>query len=249
MKGKIWQFWDNPPGQTDPPAYIKLCQETVHKHCSTDFDIHLVTTENVKQFLPNIPDVFFHISQINNKSNYLRYMLLREYGDFWLDTDLIIFQSLKPLYELLKDGIDLIATASPTLVYGEPECGFLLSSYRGNIISKAVEIIEYAIKLQPPGHVFKWGSLGPATIRQAVKGKVYHHLDCRLMSPVSSWQAFRFEGKDSIDRYCNEESYGCMLFHQMFKQCNSSFLRMSRQELLDSSTLLGQLFRKAIQHR
>lgn len=242
----IWLYWDNPPGQTAPPAYIELCWESIRQHCGEDFDIHFVTTNNVKQFLPDISANFFDIAQINNKSNFLRYTLLKEHGGIWLDSDLILFRSLKPIFDLLKDDIDLIATASPTLKYGEPECGFLLSTAYGTIISKAVSIIEYALSLHPPKHIFKWGSLGPGTIRQAVKGKRYHHLDYRLLMPVPSWEAFRFGGKESINKYCNDISYGCMLFHEMFRQCNSPFLRMNRQQLLDSPTLLGQLFRKAM---
>jgi mannosyltransferase OCH1-like enzyme len=242
----IWLYWDNTPGQTAPPTYIQLCWETIRKHCGKDFDIHLVTTENVRQFLPSIADNFFQIAQINNKSNFLRYTLLKEHGGIWLDSDLILFQSLKPTLDLLKDGIDLVATASPTLQYGEPECGFLLSTKNGDVITKAVSVVEYALNLQPPGHIFTWGSLGPKTIRQAVKGKKYHHLDCRLISPVPSWEAFRFAGKESIDKYCIDGSYGCMLFHEMFKQYNSPFLRMNRQQLLESPTLLGQMFRKAL---
>jgi len=240
-------FWKNPPGQTNPPAYIKLCMETVNKHCNTDFDINLVTTENVKHFLPNISPMFFKIAQINNLSNYLRYHLLREHGGIWLDADVILFKSLKPTLDLLRDGIDLVATASPTLRYGEPESGFLLSTKGGATITKAVSLIEYALSLHPPGHIFKWGSLGPGTVRQAVKGRKYHHLDHRLLMPIASWEAFRFEGKESIDKYCNDKSFGVMLFHQMFKQSNSKFLSMSREQLLNSPTLLGGIFRMAIE--
>lgn len=248
MKPKIWLYWDNPPGQSEAPAYIQLCWESIHKHCGKDFDIHLVTTENVRQFLPNISPSFFQIAQINNKSNFLRYTLLREHGGIWLDSDLILFKSLKSmLYLLDKDEIDLVATASPTLKYGEPECGFLLSTQRGEVISKAVSTIEYALNLHPPGHIFKWGSLGPKTIRDAVKGKKYHHLDHLFLMPIPSWEAFRFDGKESINQYCDEDSYGVMLFHEMFRQSNSTTLRMSRKQLLKSSTLLGQMFRKAME--
>jgi hypothetical protein len=245
-KPKIWIYWDHPLGQTETPAYIQLCWETIKKYCGTDFDIHLVTTENVRQFLPNISESFFHIAQINNKSNFLRYTLLKEHGGIWLDSDLILFQSLKPMLDLLEDDIDLVATASPTLKYGEPECGFLLSTKGGTVITKAVSIIEYALSLQKPGHIFKWGSLGPRTIRQAVKGRRYHHLDYRLLMPIPSWEAYRFGGKESMGKCCIEGSYGCMLFHEMFKQYNHPILRMNRQQLLESPILLGKMFRKAV---
>lgn len=241
----IWLYWDHKPGATAPPPYIELCWESIRKHCGADFNIHLVTTANVKQFLPNIPDMFFQIAQINNKSNFLRYTLLKKLGGIWLDSDLILFKSLKPMLELLTEDIDLVATASPTLRYGEPECGFLLSSQNGSVITKAVAVIEYALGLHPPGHIFKWGSLGPGTIRQAVKGKRYEHLEHRLLMPIPSWEAYLFASKDSVDKYCNDTSFGIMLFHQMFVECNSPFLTMSKQALIDSETLLGQMFRRA----
>jgi len=245
-KPKIWLYWDNIPPAVEPPAYIKLCLETIERHCQEDFNIHMVTTDNVKQFLPNISETFFQIAQINNKSNYLRYMLLREYGGIWLDSDLILFRSLKPTLDLLKDGIDLIATASPTLKYGEPECGFLLSTQRGGVISKAVNLIEHALSLHEPGHIFRWGGLGPSIVRQAVSGLSYHHLDNKLIQPIASWEAFRFDGKEQIDRVCIENPFGVMLFHQMFKQGNSQSLRMNRGQLLEAPTLLGQMFRRAM---
>lgn len=248
MKPNIFLYWDNPPGQLTPPAYIELCWETIRKHCDTDFDIHLVTTENVRQFLPSISDSFFKISQINNRSNYLRYTLLKEFGGIWLDSDLILFKSLKPLLNLLEDNISLVATASPTLQYGEPECGFLLSTKGGTVITKAASLIEHALNLHPPGHIFKWGSMGPGIIRQAVKGKKYHHLDHRLMMPIPSWEAYRFGGKESMEKCCIEGSYGVMLFHQMFKDYNHPILRMNRQQLLESPILLGKIFRKAMEN-
>lgn len=245
MKPTIWMYWDHRPGVTLVPSYIELCWESINKHCGEDFDIHLVTTKNVKEFLPNISDMFFDIAQINNKSNFLRYTLLKDHGGIWLDSDLILFKSLKPMLELLTKEIDLVATASPTLRYGEPECGILVSKKGGTVITKAVAIIEHALNLRNPGHVFKWGSLGPATIRQAVKGSIYQHMEHPLIMPIPSWEAFRFAGNDSIDKYCKNNSFGCMLFHEMFRQCNSPFLTMSRQEILNSPTLLGQMFRKS----
>jgi len=244
----IWLYWDNVSGEKTPPTYIQLCWQTIHKHCGNDFNIHLVTSENVQQFLPNISDKFFQIAQVNNKSNYLRYTLLKEHGGIWLDSDLILFRSLKPILDLLQGKIDLIATASPTLRYGEPESGFLVSTKDGKTISKAVVLIEHALDLHPPGHIFKWGSLGPGIIRQAVKDHQYHHLNYQLLMPIPSWEAFRFGGKDSINKYCNNDSYGCMLFHEMFKQYNHPILQMNHQQLLETPILLGQMFRKAMEN-
>lgn len=242
---KIWLYWDNLPGITSPPEYIQLCWESILKYCKNDFNINFVNTQNVKQFLPKISQQFFNIAQVNNKSNYLRYHLLYEHGGIWLDSDLIIFKNLRPLLNLLNTEIDLIATASPTLKYGEPESGFLISFPKGKIISRAIVYIDHMLNLHPPGHIFQWGSLGPAVIRHAVRNIKYHHLDYRLMMPISSWSAYVFDGIESIDKYWTNP-YGWMLFHQMFKQNNSPILNMSKQQLLETPKLIGQIFRKAL---
>ncbi len=242
----IWLFWDNPPEIKSTPVFIELCWETIHKHCGKDFDIHLVTTENAQQFLPNIPKRFFQIKKLNNKANYIRYLLLKEYGGIWLDSDLILFRSLKPLLSLIKNDINLIATASMGLRSGEPENGFLISTPGSKIMAKSITLVEYALELHPPGYLFKWGSLGVAVLRQVVKNNKYHHLDPALLMPIPSWEAHRFDSKESIDRCCTKESYGCMLFHEMFKQSNSPILQMNRQQLLESTNLIGQLFRRAM---
>jgi len=247
MKPKIWIYWDNKPGVTQPPEYVKLCWETIAKHCGESCDVHLVTTENVRHFLPDIDDIFFTIAQINNKSNYLRYHLLHEHGGVWLDSDLIVLKDLAPMLDLLRDedNIDLVATASPGLKYQEPESGFIVSKSKGKLIARAVRYIDHMLSLHPPGHVFQWGSLGPACLRHAVKGHRYHHLDCRLMQPIKSWEAFKFGGIESLDNYY-PDGYGWMLFHQMFVQGNSPILRMTRQQLLESPMLISQIFRKAL---
>lgn len=242
---KIWIFWDNVRGKVMPP-YIELCLESIHRHCGNDFDIHLVTTGTVKQFLPNISDSFFQIAQINNKSNYLRYHLLQQHGGIWLDADLVLFHSLKPLIERLSDNIDLVATASPGLKYGEPECGILISKPNGKVITRASQLIDHNLGLHPPGHVFKWGGLGPAIIRQAVAGLPYHHLDSKLIQPVASWNAYLFEGIEDVNKYCDCNAFGVMLFGEMFRQSNSPFLSMSKEKLLNSGTLLGSIFRRSL---
>jgi len=241
----IWIYWDNKPNQ-QTPDYIKLCWETIRKACDNDFSINLITTENVKQFLPDIKDGFFQISQINNKSNYLRYKLLYEYGGIWLDSDLILFQNLKPLLDHLTDDIDLIATASPEYPYGQPESGFLISKPKGKVITKALELIEKKFNSKPPGYVFQWGSMGPSIIRQAVKTLDYHHLDSKLLMPIGWQQAHRFLTNELIKMTYNKNIYGYMLYNEMFRRIKPSIFLTSRDQILSSKILLGQIFRKAL---
>lgn len=240
----IWLYWDNPPNKSTPD-YIKLCWESIEKTCGNDFEINLVTTENVKQFLPQIMDGFFQISQINNKSNYLRYKLLYEYGGIWLDSDLVLLRSLQPLLEFLTDDIDLIATASPEYQYGQPESGFLISKPKGKVISRAIQLIEGNFNNKPPGHVFPWGSMGPSIIRQAVQNLPYHHLDSKLLMPIGWQQSHRFFTNELMKITYRKDIYGYMLYNEMFRRLRPGIFSMSRDQILSTKTLLSQIFQLA----
>lgn len=242
----IWIYWDDKPNQ-QTPDYIRLCRESIEKTCGNDFQINLITTENVKQFLPQIWDGFFQITQINNKSNYLRYKLLHEYGGIWLDSDLILLKSIKPLLDYLTEDIDLIATASPEYSYGQPESGFLISKPRGKVITKALELIERNFNSKPPGHVFQWGSMGPAIIRQAVRGLKYHHLNSNLLMPIGWQQAHRFLTNELIKMTYNKNIYGYMLYNEMFRRIKPEIFSIPKDQLLSAKTLLGQILRKALE--
>ncbi|KKM84659.1 hypothetical protein LCGC14_1296960 [marine sediment metagenome] len=244
-KPYIWIYWDNYPGKSTPP-YIELCWESIRLHCNRDFNVVMVNSANVRKYLPNIRDDFFDMVQINNKSNYLRYKLLCEYGGIWLDSDLIILKSLFPLLNLLTDDIDLVATASPEYKYGEPECGIIVSKPKGAVISRAIQIFESKMDAKPKGHIFQWGTMGPAILRAAVVEQKYHHLDHRLIMPIGWQHANKFDRIDVIEKYVTKKTLGVMLYHEMFRRANSQIISMSRKALMDSKWLVGRIFREAL---
>jgi mannosyltransferase OCH1-like enzyme len=244
----IWIYWDNPVGKTTP-NYIQLCWESIRKHCGVDFNINLVTTNNIKDFLPSIGEEFFSLSQINNKSNYLRYNLLKEYGGIWLDSDIIILKNIKPLTNILNNEINLIATASPQYSYGQPECGLIISKPNGKVITKAADIINKKIASNPKGFNFPWGSMGPSILRQAVQGEKYKHLPSNLIMPIGWEQANRFQTRELLKLTYNENIYSYMLYHEMFRRYKSSILNMTKRELYESKMLISQIFRKAIREK
>lgn len=243
-KPNIWIYWDNYPGR-QTPAYIKLCWESIVKHCKDDFVVNIINSDNVKQHLPDIREDFFKMSQINNKSNYLRYKLLCEHGGIWLDSDLVVLQSLMPLMSYLEEH-ELIATGSPEYGYGEPESGFIISKKGGKIITKAVAIINGKMDNNPVGHVFPWGSMGPSVIRAAVKGENYYHLKSNVLMPIGWQHAFKFDKIDRMENYLTKNTFAFMLYNEMFRRSNSPIMSMSREQLLDSKWLIGQIFRKAL---
>jgi len=243
---KIWIYWDNYPGKTKPP-YIELCHESIRAKCGDTFEIHEVTSDNVEEYLPGELKRFSKLCQINNKSNFLRYNLLAEHGGIWLDSDLVIFQDLKPLMDRLLDSPhDLIATSGPEWGYHEPESGILFSKKNGKVITKAAGRINRQIDKHGEGHVFPWGTLGPAIIRQASMGSEYIHLEPHYFMPISSHLAWRFASAEPLAPLINDQTFGFMLFNEMFRRENSKIMTMTKEKLMKSKMLIGQIFRRAI---
>jgi len=243
---KIWIYWDNYPGKTKPP-YIELCHESIRAMCSDSFEIHEVTSENVEEYLPGELARFSKLVQINNKSNFLRYNLLAQHGGIWLDSDLVIFKDLKPLMDrLLESQHDLIATSGPEWGYHEPESGILFSKKNGKVITKAAGRINRQVDKHPQGHVFPWGTLGPAIIRQAAMSSEYIHLEPHYFMPISSHLAWRFGSPEALGPLVNDETFGFMLFNEMFRRENSKIMTMTKEKLMKSKMLIGQIFRRAL---
>jgi len=244
---QIWMYWQNYKNQKTPD-YVRLCHESIIKHCEKSFKIHILNDDNVKEYLPNIREDFFQISQINNKSNYLRYKLLYEFGGVWLDSDLILLKNLRFLTEELfkNKSVDLMATASPEYKYEQPESGFIISKKYGTTIGVALDIIENKLNNNHAGHIFPWGSMGPSVIREAVKEQKYLHLNSKVLMPIGWQDAKRFLGYEPIIQTYDENICGYMLYNEMFRRMKHPIFNMTREQILNDEMLISQIFRKAL---
>ena len=107
----IWLYWETPPGKTRP-TYIDLCYDTIKKHCSKNFKVHLLDEKSVYTYLPKLRRDINNL-RIPQKADYIRLALLKKYGGIWLDSDIIVFSDLIDYInnnadegELIKINID-----------------------------------------------------------------------------------------------------------------------------------------------
>jgi hypothetical protein len=101
-QNNIWMYWENKPNK-NKPDYLKLCYDTVVKHCSKDATIFLLNEYTVHYYLPFIRKDIMNLTSIPHKTDYIRLQLLYHYGGVWLDSDTIVFKSFKPYFKLLKN--------------------------------------------------------------------------------------------------------------------------------------------------
>lgn len=90
---KVFNYWEG-----KKPSIIKLCQQTFEKN--SDIDYIILDEKSYKNFveLQEIDyKVISKLSDITQKVDYMRLLLLYQNGGIWYDADCIIYKSLKPI--------------------------------------------------------------------------------------------------------------------------------------------------------
>lgn len=99
----LWRYWEILPGENRRPGYIDLCYASHDLHCSRDFRIISLHESNIYFYLPYLKgDPRLQDLPIQQRVDYYRYHLLRDYGGVWIDADILTLKSLKPIYEQLE---------------------------------------------------------------------------------------------------------------------------------------------------
>lgn len=100
LKPILWQYWEG-----NLPDYIKLCMETVDKHCSNNFKIIRLNPQNIKEYLPEIEEYEENINTliIPQKVDIYRIMLLYKYGGMYMDADVIVLRNPSEIMDKLKE--------------------------------------------------------------------------------------------------------------------------------------------------
>lgn len=93
----IWLTWT---GDNQLPAYLELCIETVQRWNQKDFNVILVTPDNLHCYVKSLHPAYSYLSYVH-RSDYLRCVLLHEYGGIFLDVDTICFGNLSHWCEKL----------------------------------------------------------------------------------------------------------------------------------------------------
>ncbi|WP_455602981.1 capsular polysaccharide synthesis protein [Acinetobacter pecorum] len=99
-QNKAFVFWDNP---ATAPAVVKVALESQKKYIGEDFDLIILTKNNLSDYV-RIPP---HIEKLINSSpthfsDWLRTELLTKYGGVWLDSTCLLTQDLSQSLQEIK---------------------------------------------------------------------------------------------------------------------------------------------------
>lgn len=99
---KIWVFWDKPIN--DLPNIIYNCYQIMKKKCP-NYEFYQLNLENYKNYVDDnrVIKIFENDKLlITHKTDTLRLYLMCKYGGFWLDSSILLLDSLDWIYEINK---------------------------------------------------------------------------------------------------------------------------------------------------
>lgn len=103
----IWTWWHGQEAQyrntSDPEdmgAFVRLNLKTWKKY-APQMKIVILNDDNIKDYVPDMPDEFFKIPYQAAKSDVIRSALLSHHGGMYLDTDFVMMKPIQPILEKL----------------------------------------------------------------------------------------------------------------------------------------------------
>ena len=254
---KLWMYWENPKGKTKP-AFIKLCQDSVRKHCSKDFEVIMLTKENLYSYFPKMRRDIQNLP-IPQKTDYIRLYALYHQGGIWLDSDIIVFKSLLPLTEKLKTydfagfGCHSLTCNLTNNGYGKPANWVLISRKNGLLMNKC---LKAAHELMNKNSVQKSVDLNYHEIgRELIWNQIeilkqqkwnYHHFNSTCFERDRQGRKYtndRFISKENPDPKCD---YFFIPLYNTAPGFPKWFVNLNEKQLLHGEFFVSKLFRKAL---
>ncbi|CAE7022294.1 ISA3, partial [Symbiodinium natans] len=108
-KCNIFSLWEKPKSQPEQPLFQRLVIEAWRRHshglCNEPF---LITDDNVRQVIPDIPEEYFRMPYPAAKSDFIRYAVLYHHGGIYVDFDMLTVQDIDEIVEKVQH-LDLVS--------------------------------------------------------------------------------------------------------------------------------------------
>ncbi|SDS13642.1 Capsular polysaccharide synthesis protein [Brevibacterium sandarakinum] len=231
----IWLYWEN-VYSASMPDYIQLCMETIEAQAG-DWDVVLLTPENVREHISGLRDDFFDIPEVAHKADYIRGAVLEQCGGLWMDIDTI---ALRPL-SLITDLLPLHGAVFYGWQSFQPSIGLIASEPGHPLIAQWKARMDVALD---SGLSQKWSGIGYDLLWPLAKTIPYTHIAHTICAPTHYTETAKFVENLEPDEVLKAETVVMQLYNKMFFKIYGS---MGRDEILGSDSLIAKCFAIGLQ--
>jgi mannosyltransferase OCH1-like enzyme len=255
----IWTYWESVDSKP-MPAYLQLCLNAIKKTNPTA-NIHLVTPNNINQYIPKIHVPLDNIklkdstkNPISLKTDYIRVRLLHDYGGLWLDIDCIPLQNIEGMINKYLKSYKFLGMRKTSKSKAYFTNNFMASRARGNIVTEYLrEITGHIEKKVQKEEPFEWSEIGSAmltSIIEANKQEDLFTLEESLIHPFDFTEHHLLEKplEDTkihsiISKKITKNTYCLMLYNALISE---EFKSLSQEEILLSNTVIGHVLKNVV---
>lgn len=232
----VWTYWQGPR-----PCWISLCLETIATNVPGATILDPASWDDLYDGL-DVPRHLLNRQLPNVKSDFIRAWILRHHGGVWVDADAIVFRDLS---SLAKPGLFTCYRA-----HGKEYCTALLATRDQTNVGHEYYTEMVRRLRQKKGRLHRL-SLGPRVLTAAIRrcgSSEVSLVPADLVHPWPYWlrkDGARLwqDGSDHSMRHLDHaDAYCFMLTHRALGPMRT----WSRDAILDSCTLPGRLFRRAL---
>jgi mannosyltransferase OCH1-like enzyme len=259
LDSTIWTYWENSAFRS-PPAHITLARWALEYHCGCS--LRYVTKSDLARYLPDLDQRIHDIRlrprgrlelllqrrtrrlrAVPTKVDFIRAVLLRRYGGFWIDADAVVLADLHEFLDYLRE-YEFVATRRQSFGRSHIPVNFYGSQSESSIIDEYVR--NLTTRLQA-GNPYGYNELGAHMLSPIVD----RYEDRCLILPERTVQPVTYEKSEEIllssaeqtDEILPANQKIFMLFGGPFRR---SLKNMSIQELYNSDRVIGAVFRRAL---
>ena len=256
-KPYLWLYWEV---IDKTPAYIELCYDTVLKHCSSDFNIIRLNEKTIYDYLPDLQNKHKQklLKKLNipQKSDYYRYHLLYKYGGIWLDSDIIVFSSLLPLYKHLNNNIDYVGAgchSKKCIPNGAPYPANWIMISKPNTHLMNLMIDGCDVILKQNSNNINYHNLGRNLLWKNIQflqknyNWNYYHIPSQCFERDSYDNKYinkRLISEENLDNNCDN-----LIFVPIYNSAPGFppwFKNMNKKQIMNSNLLISKFFHKSL---
>lgn len=260
----IWMYWENKKNTTKP-IYLDICYDTIMKHCKDDFNIYLLNEKTILKFIPDLRRDLNKKLSIQQKSDYIRYILLYKYGGIWIDSDTIVLKNLitiikkLKIYNFIGFGCHYGDIKCKKAISGKPfPSNWIMASRKNDILMhrcylKCDDLLDHNyINIKK-----NYFSIGRELMWKEIQYLYKHHSDWKYYhyssiclerdSKGNKLRNYRMISDENIDEHCKNK-FICIPIYNTSPGFPKWFLKLNKEQLLKSNMLISKLFRLSLNY-
>lgn len=241
MQRIVWQYWET---RATKPGFIDGLRDLATKN--SGLEIVLVTPENLRSYLPDLPESILQVDELAHKADMIRAMLVMEHGGMWLDSDAIVLRDLNWLFDLLENHEFVGFNDGGKLTEERPwvRVNCFLSRAGGTILSEWVRRQHAKF----PRTVYEWEEIGsallnPLCVENADRVKI---LPFETICPIGWDEVEKFKARDADVNSILSECFIVMLSNHALAKKEPALQNMTVEEIAAGDYLLSAIMAHAM---